>query len=87
MSPLTFAPLSGWVGGVLAFACPEALPAPVEPAEADPQPARVTPGREPGTLCDEPHVLGRSVHVYVDEATRLPTPIPEVIARALDTLA
>lgn len=36
---------------------------------------------------DEPSAVGRFVHVYVDPATRRPTPIPEEIGRALDVLA
>ncbi len=35
----------------------------------------------------EPAAAGRFVHVYVDASTRRPTPVPEVIRRAVATLA
>ena len=35
---------------------------------------------------DEPAAVGRFVHVYVDAATRRPTPVPAEIRRALETL-
>ena len=34
----------------------------------------------------EPAGLGRFVHVYVDETTRQPTPVPQVIRMAVDPL-
>jgi acyl-CoA thioester hydrolase len=40
-----------------------------------------------GSLDPSPHALGRFVHVYVDAETRQPTPIPDEIARALDSLS
>jgi acyl-CoA thioester hydrolase len=40
-----------------------------------------------GTLDQAPHAVGRFVHVYVGAETRRPTPVPDVIARALDSLA
>jgi acyl-CoA thioester hydrolase len=41
----------------------------------------------PGQLDDDPHALGRFVHVYVDSETRKPVPVPEPIATALAMLA
>jgi acyl-CoA thioester hydrolase len=43
--------------------------------------------RSDGQIDDEPHALGRFVHVYVDSKVRKPVPIPEPIATALATLA
>ena len=40
-----------------------------------------------GAAAESPAAVGRFVHVYVDPATRRPTPIPEEIGRALDVLA
>lgn len=36
---------------------------------------------------EEPAAIGKFVHVYVDSATRKPTPIPEEIRQAVATLA
>jgi acyl-CoA thioester hydrolase len=39
-----------------------------------------------GPAAEAPAAVGRFVHVYVDAATRRPTPIPAEIRRALDTI-
>jgi acyl-CoA thioester hydrolase len=35
---------------------------------------------------EAPAAVGRFVHVYVDQQTRRPVPIPDVIRRALESL-
>jgi acyl-CoA thioester hydrolase len=35
---------------------------------------------------EEPHVVGRFVHVYVDPRTRRPTAVPPVVAAAVSAL-
>ncbi len=35
---------------------------------------------------EQPHVVGRFVHVYVDPVTRRPTSVPEIVAAAVSGL-